>query len=249
MSLNLGPKTHEEMARSTCHTRFGRAAIGNLQMGPNVILHMTNALPYLVISVLAAAIPAACSSVTPRQTAPTTALSATTLSMATPSIAESTLQHTGEPCHDGQLRLAFVTTTAAAGTVEAIFSFTDRSATSCRLMGYPGFAALSPAGTPLAIKVVHGVDPATGATNAVSVVALHPGQHADFVVQYEEVGNPCPTVGQLLIGSPSSTSLHLVDPKFPNLASFDACGQSLTVAISPIQPASWPPSVVDVPYL
>ncbi len=139
-------------------------------------------------------------------------------------------------CRGSQLGVALLATTMVQNgkTMDGLFSFTNESATSCKLSGYPVFDAFTPYGRPIPLQITHGVDVATGATNAVTVILLGAGRPTDFVAQWQVAGTHCQLV----------TFLHIVPAGVADnvrtKAPFDFCAGASdvepVVALSPVQP-------------
>ena len=143
--------------------------------------------------------------------------------------AGATQQATTHRCLRRQLTLATPSSNGALGSVGLRFTFTNRSATACRLFGFPGMRLLSH-GRALPTTVVRGT------SNVVpfepeNTVTLAPGGRASFFAGYSDV----PTGNQRCA---SSTGANVWAPNdfrsirvhFPATA----CGGRITV--SPVVP-------------
>ena len=143
--------------------------------------------------------------------------------------AGATQQATTHRCLRRQLTLATPSSNGALGSVGLRFTFTNRSATACRVFGFPGMRLLSH-GRALPTTVVRGT------SNVVpfepeNTVTLAPGGRASFFAGYSDV----PTGNQRC---PSSTGANVWAPNdfrsirvhFPATA----CGGRITV--SPVVP-------------
>jgi hypothetical protein len=143
--------------------------------------------------------------------------------------AGATPHSTTHRCLRRQLTLAPPSSNGALGSVGLRFTFTNRSATACRLFGFPGMRLLSH-GRALPTTVIRGT------SNVVpfepeNTVTIAPGGRASFFAGYSDV----PTGSQRC---PSSTGANVWAPNdsrsirvhFPAMA----CGGRITV--SPLVP-------------
>ena len=129
-------------------------------------------------------------------------------------------------CRLSQLALAQPKSTGAAGSVRMRFVFTNVSATTCKLFGYPGMQLLNARGAALPTYVRRGTSVAVPAEPETDVVMTH-SQHASFYAGYSNV----PTGGQ---ACKVSTSVEVTPPNdtkhFTLRLAIAPCGGVLTVS-------------------
>ena len=104
-------------------------------------------------------------------------------------------------CVRDQLGVRSNGTNGAAGTIHGAWVFTNLSATSCRLYGYPGMQLYARVGRPFNTIVKRSLRP--GPTN----VTLAPGGSATFFSSYSDVPSgphPCPTSAVAQITAPNA---------------------------------------------
>jgi hypothetical protein len=89
-------------------------------------------------------------------------------------------------CRLSQLALAQPKSTGAAGSVRMRFVFTNVSATTCELFGFPGMQLLNAPGAALPTYVRRGASAVVPAEPEADVVMTH-SQHASFYAGYSDV--------------------------------------------------------------
>jgi Protein of unknown function (DUF4232) len=129
-------------------------------------------------------------------------------------------------CRLRQLSLAQPKSTGAAGSVRMRFVFTNVSATTCQLFGYPGMQLLNARGAALPTYVRRGTSNVVPPEPESEVVMTH-SQHASFYAGYSNV----PSSGQTC---KASTSLEVTPPNdtkhFTLRLAIAPCGGILTVS-------------------
>jgi uncharacterized protein DUF4232 len=129
-------------------------------------------------------------------------------------------------CRLSQLSLAQPKSTGAAGSVRMRFVFTNVSATTCMLFGYPGMQLLNARGAALPTYVRRGTSSVVPSEPEADVVMTH-SQHASFYAGYSNV----PTGGQ---ACKVSTSVEVTPPNdtkhFTLRLAIAPCGGILTLS-------------------
>jgi hypothetical protein len=129
-------------------------------------------------------------------------------------------------CRLSQLSLAQPKSTGAAGSVRMRFVFTNVSATTCTLFGYPGMQLLNARGAALPTYVRRGTSNVVPPEPEADVVMTH-SQHASFYAGYSNV----PTGGQ---ACKVSTSVEVTPPNdtkhFTLKLAIAPCGGILTLS-------------------
>jgi Protein of unknown function (DUF4232) len=156
----------------------------------------------------------------------------TVLTAAIGAAAAAEAQASGDPaaavprCRLSQLALAQPKSTGAAGSVRMRFVFTNVSATTCQLFGYPGMQLLNARGAALPTYVRRGTSNVVPAEPETEVVMTH-SQHASFYAGYSNV----PTSGQTCR---ASTSVEVTPPNdtkhFTLRLAIAPCGGIITVS-------------------
>jgi hypothetical protein len=113
--------------------------------------------------------------------------------------------HTGQRtpvnCVRDQLGVRSNGTDGAAGTIHGAWVFTNRSATTCLLDGYPGMQLYGRAGRPIPTTVETDLQPTP------AEVTLAPGASATFFSSYSDVetgSHRCPTSAVVQITAPNA---------------------------------------------
>jgi hypothetical protein len=129
-------------------------------------------------------------------------------------------------CRLSQLALAQPKSTGAAGSVRMRFVFTNVSATTCELFGFPGMQLLNARGAALPTYVRRGTSTVVPAEPEADVVMTH-SQHASFYAGYSDV----PTGSQ---ACKVSTSVEVTPPNdtkhFTLKLAIAPCGGIVTVS-------------------
>jgi Protein of unknown function (DUF4232) len=129
-------------------------------------------------------------------------------------------------CRLSQLALAQPKSTGAAGSVRMRFVFTNISATTCKLFGFPGMQLLNARGAALPTYVRRGASSVVPAEPEADVVMTH-SQHASFYAGYSDV----PAGAQ---ACKVSTSVEVTPPNdtkhFTLKLAIAPCGGILTVS-------------------
>jgi hypothetical protein len=129
-------------------------------------------------------------------------------------------------CRLSQLALAQPKSTGAAGSVRMRFVFTNVSAATCKLFGFPGMQLLNARGAALPTYVVRGTSNVVPAEPEADVVMTH-SQHASFYAGYSNVpagGQPCKVSTSVEITPPNNTK------HFTLKLAIAPCGGILTVS-------------------
>jgi hypothetical protein len=129
-------------------------------------------------------------------------------------------------CRLSQLTLAQPKSTGAAGSVRMRFVFTNVSATTCKLFGFPGMQLLNARGAALPTYVVRGASNVVPAEPEADVVMTH-SQHASFYAGYSNVptgGQPCKVSTSVEVTPPNDTK------HFTLKLAIAPCGGILTVS-------------------
>jgi Protein of unknown function (DUF4232) len=129
-------------------------------------------------------------------------------------------------CRLSQLTLAQPKSTGAAGSVRMRFVFTNVSATTCKLFGFPGMQLLNARGAALPTYVVRGTSNVVPAEPETDVVMTH-SQHASFYAGYSNVpvgGQPCKVSTSVEITPPNDTK------HFTLKLAIAPCGGIITVS-------------------
>ena len=160
-----------------------------------------------------------------RHTTPT-AGSATTATPAAVTTAAAAAGSSATPrCLVAHLSLAQPTMNGAAGSIGLRFTFTNRSAASCTLYGYPGMGRLNAEHQVMATKVIRGTSTVVPAEPE-HTVTLAPGGQASFFAGYSDVpgGSACPRSSYLEVTPPNAYD-HLTLP-----VSATVCRATITVS-------------------
>jgi Protein of unknown function (DUF4232) len=142
-------------------------------------------------------------------------------------------------CAPAQLRLQLVSTQGATGHVEAVFSLTNQSGSTCRLFGYPGAQMVTSAGVNLKTVVKRGGGFFPDSSKPPTGVVLQPGTSARFTFEWAENNEfnggsspaSCPRAGYLQVTPPNDYSTLVVPVDGVNFA---PCNGMLTA--SPVYP-------------
>jgi hypothetical protein len=118
--------------------------------------------------------------------------------------ASAAMHARGTPdCLRGQLIVRSNGFEGTAGTVHGAWVFTDRSATSCRLFGYPDLQQYGKGGRPIATTVDPSLPPGP------AEVILAPGGSATFLTSYSDIvsgSDRCPAAAVLQITPPGAAA-------------------------------------------
>jgi hypothetical protein len=135
-------------------------------------------------------------------------------------------------CQPNQLTLSIVTSQGAAGHQGEMDQFTNKSNTTCTLYGFPGAVLLDGAQHPLPTKAVWETDAYMYRNQQKTLVTLHPGGAAYFIVSWSDVTvgseTSCPTAAYLSVTPPNDFSVLTVAD------AITACGGG-TLDISPVE--------------
>jgi hypothetical protein len=142
------------------------------------------------------------------------------------------------PCRGDQLHARDIVTHGAAGNVWTPVVLVNRSATACRLSGYPSIRFLGRAGNDLHLRAAHAPDntaavPPSPIPRAPFILA--PNQKAWVILYFSDVQPPCARVFGLAMTPPGGTGTvtMLVNP----IHEWDVCEGALTVtAATPTRP-------------
>ena len=129
-------------------------------------------------------------------------------------------------CRLSQLSLAQPKSTGAAGSVRMRFVFTNVSATTCKLFGYPGMQLLNARGAALPTYVARGTSTVVPPEPEADVVMTH-SQHASFYAGYSNVptgGQPCKVSTSVEVTPPNDTK------HFTLKLAIAPCGGVITVS-------------------
>ena len=128
-------------------------------------------------------------------------------------------------CLVSHLALAQPTMNGAAGSIGLRFTFTNRSATTCTLFGYPGMGRLSTERHVIPTAVIRGTSTVVP-PEPVRTVLLAPGGHASFFAGYSDVpgGAACPRSAYLEVTPPNAYD------HFTLRVSADVCRATITVS-------------------
>jgi hypothetical protein len=114
-------------------------------------------------------------------------------------------------CERRQLHLATPRTNGAAGTIHLIFTFRNRSATTCTMFGYPGMRLLNKHHRAMPTTVIR--EPATEQS-----VLVAPGGRASFAASYSDVptgSQRCPAATYAAVWPPNDFRTLTVAFPFP----------------------------------
>ena len=129
-------------------------------------------------------------------------------------------------CRQAQLGLAQPQSTGAAGSVRLRFVFTNVSAATCKLFGFPGMQLLNARQAPLPTYVQRGSSTVVPPEPEADVV-MTPGQHGSFYAGYSDV----PTGSQTC---PAASFLEVTPPNdfnhFTQTSHITPCGGRITVS-------------------
>jgi hypothetical protein len=145
-------------------------------------------------------------------TTTTTTTSTSTTTTTSSSTTTTTTVATLALCTGGDLSGAVTGSSGAAGTIQTTFEVTNRTATSCSLLGYPTLHLLSAAGNPIATTTVNGQSQflVPAANRRPALQRLTPGGNATFVAQWSDVPtgaqHTCPTSASVDVYPPSSAT-------------------------------------------
>jgi hypothetical protein len=124
-------------------------------------------------------------------------------------------------CERRQLHLATPQTNGAAGTVHLIFTFKNRSGSTCRLFGYPGMRLLNRHRRRMPTTVIRVPAPEQS-------VLVAPGGRASFSASYSDVptgSQKCPNATYAAVWPPNDFRTLTVAFPFPA----QACGGRIHV--------------------
>jgi hypothetical protein len=117
--------------------------------------------------------------------------------------AHNASQRAAANCTRNQLSVRANGTEGAAGTIHGAWVFTNRSATSCQLYGYPDMQLYNHGGQPIPTTVKRNLPPGP------SHVTLAPGGSGTFYSSYSDVSStsrPCPKSEVAAITAPNASA-------------------------------------------
>ncbi|MGH3155921.1 MAG: DUF4232 domain-containing protein [Streptosporangiaceae bacterium] len=199
------------------------------------------------LAVACALVLAACASTSASSAAPPTA-SSTGVSAKTTTAAPSGAPGGSDECTASQLKITLTDTGAVAGQAGGFLKFSNDTAASCRMTGWPAVTALTAAGKATPLR--HAESAMFGAWQRVTpapVLTLGPGEAAYAVVAADDQpagsnpGCPAPYV-RLHVSPPGTSASVVISAWLPGARSYlPACTSvsgSPTAEISTITPLS-----------